>query len=146
MPPVPRGLWKSSALFGHQEYTYCPEMAPTHSFAGQTRHRLSSRTVGYAAPFAAAILMGMINHPDNIVCQCFHVSWRKIETFCRVERPRTASAISECFSAGCGCGSCRPVLAEIHRRICGGCAEQAAECRDENASAGETPAPGESVG
>ena len=64
------------------------------------------------------ILVGMTLNPDDIVCQCFRVSLRKIETFCRVVRPVTASAISECFSAGCGCGTCRPMLQEIHRRIC----------------------------
>lgn len=56
---------------------------------------------------------------DDTVCFCFHVSLRKIETFCRVEKPRVASQISECLSAGTGCGWCVPMLRHIHRRMCG---------------------------
>jgi bacterioferritin-associated ferredoxin len=57
--------------------------------------------------------------PDDTVCFCFNVSLRKIETFCTVERPRYASQISECLSAGTGCGWCVPMLTRIHYRICG---------------------------
>lgn len=57
--------------------------------------------------------------PDDTVCFCFHVSLRKIETFCTVEKPRVASQISECLSAGTGCGWCVPMLKRIHRRMCG---------------------------
>ena len=55
---------------------------------------------------------------DDTVCFCFHVSLRKIETFCRVERPRTPSQISDCLSAGTGCGWCVPMLKQIHGRLC----------------------------
>ena len=41
--------------------------------------------------------------PDDTVCFCFHVSLRKIETFCAVEKPQAASQISDCLSAGTGC-------------------------------------------
>jgi bacterioferritin-associated ferredoxin len=61
--------------------------------------------------------MGM--QPDDTVCFCFHVSLRKIETFCRVEKPQHASQISERLSAGSGCGWCVPMLEQIHQRICG---------------------------
>src|SRR4030095_11192852 len=57
--------------------------------------------------------------PDDTVCFCFHVPLRKIENFCKVEKPRAASQISECLSAGTGCGWCVPMLQKIHGRICG---------------------------
>jgi NAD(P)H-nitrite reductase large subunit len=58
-------------------------------------------------------------NPDDTVCYCFHVSRRKIETFCNVEKPQVASQISECLSAGTGCGWCVPMLRKIHLRLCG---------------------------
>jgi NAD(P)H-nitrite reductase large subunit len=57
--------------------------------------------------------------PDDTICFCFHVSLRKIETFCSVEKPKAASEISECLSAGTGCGWCVPMLKKIHSRLCG---------------------------
>lgn len=57
--------------------------------------------------------------PDDTVCFCFHVSLRKIETFCNVEKPKAASEISDCLSAGTGCGWCVPMLRKIHGRLCG---------------------------
>lgn len=56
--------------------------------------------------------------PDDTVCFCFHVSLRKVETFCNVEKPQVASQISECLSAGTGCGWCVPMLRKIHQRLC----------------------------
>lgn len=58
--------------------------------------------------------------PDDVVCFCFHVTLRKVETFCRVEKPKVASQISECLSAGTGCGWCVPLLKKIHGRCCPG--------------------------
>ena len=57
--------------------------------------------------------------PDDTVCFCFHVPLRKIESYCRRERPKAASQISDCLSAGTGCGWCRPMLRKIHAGICG---------------------------
>jgi NAD(P)H-nitrite reductase large subunit len=57
--------------------------------------------------------------PDDTVCFCFHVTLRKIETFCAVEKPRVASEISDCLGAGTGCGWCVPMLRKIHKRMCG---------------------------
>ena len=57
--------------------------------------------------------------PDDTVCFCFHVSLRKVETFCAVDKPQHASQISECLSAGTGCGWCVPMLKRIHKRVCG---------------------------
>lgn len=55
---------------------------------------------------------------DDTVCYCFHVSVRKIETFCRVQKPRHASQISQCLSAGTGCGWCIPLIQKIHASNC----------------------------
>ncbi|HEX3998343.1 MAG TPA: (2Fe-2S)-binding protein [Pirellulales bacterium] len=54
--------------------------------------------------------------PDDELCLCFHVTKRKVENFLRVERPRRASQISECFGAGTGCGWCRPFLQRLFDR------------------------------
>jgi bacterioferritin-associated ferredoxin len=51
--------------------------------------------------------------PDDPVCLCFHVTRRKVVNFIRVEKPRRASQLSECFGAGTGCGWCRPYLERI---------------------------------
>ena len=61
----------------------------------------------------------MALEPDDTVCYCFHVPLRKIENFCRNTRPRYASQISECLSAGTGCGWCVPLLKRIHEQTCG---------------------------
>ncbi len=51
--------------------------------------------------------------PDDELCLCFHVTQRKVVNFLRVEKPRRASQISECFGAGTGCGWCRPFLQRL---------------------------------
>lgn len=51
--------------------------------------------------------------PDDELCLCFHVTLRKVRNFCRVEKPRRASQLSECGGAGTGCGWCRPFLQRI---------------------------------
>jgi NAD(P)H-nitrite reductase large subunit len=55
---------------------------------------------------------------DDEICFCFHVSLRKVRNFCRIEQPRVASQISQCLSAGTGCGWCRPMLRRIHQQEC----------------------------
>ncbi|HEY2760825.1 MAG TPA: (2Fe-2S)-binding protein [Pirellulales bacterium] len=50
---------------------------------------------------------------DDELCLCFHVTKRKVLNFLRVERPRVASQMSECFGAGTGCGWCRPYLRKL---------------------------------
>ncbi len=57
---------------------------------------------------------------DDHVCLCFHVSKRKIVSFCRRERPPVASLISECLSAGTGCGWCVPFLKKLHEQTLAG--------------------------
>lgn len=49
-------------------------------------------------------------NPDEHVCLCFQVSRRKIVNFLRRERPVRVSQLSECLSAGTGCGWCIPFL------------------------------------
>jgi len=57
---------------------------------------------------------------DDHVCLCFHVSKRKIVNYCRRERPPVASLISECLSAGTGCGWCVPFLKKLHQQVLDG--------------------------
>jgi bacterioferritin-associated ferredoxin len=53
-------------------------------------------------------------HEDDEVCLCFHVSLRKIRSYLQRENPKVASLISECLSAGTGCGWCVPFLKHLH--------------------------------
>jgi NAD(P)H-nitrite reductase large subunit len=57
---------------------------------------------------------------DDDLCICFHVSKRKVINFLRVERPRRAGQLSECFGAGTGCGWCRPFLRELFEQAAAG--------------------------
>ena len=61
--------------------------------------------------------------PDDQVCLCFRVSQRKIVNYCRREKPPVASLISECLSAGTGCGWCVPFLKKLHQQVADGVAE-----------------------
>ncbi len=47
---------------------------------------------------------------DDTLCYCFHVTKRKVVNYIRVERPRRASQLADCNSAGTGCGWCVPYL------------------------------------
>lgn len=71
---------------------------------------------------------------DDEVCLCFHVTKRKIVNYLRVERPRRVSQISECFSAGTGCGWCVPFLKRYFDQY-----QDAAT----SSAGGSAPAPGE---
>ena len=57
---------------------------------------------------------------DDHVCLCFHVSKRKIVNYCKREKPPVASLISECLSAGTGCGWCVPFLKSLHKQALAG--------------------------
>jgi NAD(P)H-nitrite reductase large subunit len=57
---------------------------------------------------------------DAEVCVCFHVKRRKIEAFCRREKPKVISLVSQCLSAGTGCGWCIPFLKAIRDEVCAG--------------------------
>ncbi len=50
---------------------------------------------------------------DDELCLCFHVTKRKVVNFIRIEKPRRAAQLSECFGAGTGCGWCRPFLQKL---------------------------------
>lgn len=50
---------------------------------------------------------------DEDLCLCFHVTRRKVMNYLRVEKPRAASQLSECYGAGAGCGWCRPFLKKL---------------------------------
>ncbi|QDV63925.1 (2Fe-2S)-binding protein [Crateriforma conspicua] len=50
---------------------------------------------------------------DDMVCLCFQVTRRKIVQFIRVEKPKRLSQLSQCYSAGTGCGWCRPFLERL---------------------------------
>jgi len=50
---------------------------------------------------------------DDEVCLCFHVTKRKLQNYLRIERPRRAAQLSECFGAGTGCGWCRRYLQKM---------------------------------
>jgi len=52
---------------------------------------------------------------DDEICLCFHVTKRKLVNFARIEKPRRAGQMSECFGAGTGCGWCRPYLEHVFR-------------------------------
>lgn len=56
---------------------------------------------------------------DNPVCLCFHVSRRKLENYIRIEKPRRAAQLSDCFGAGTGCGWCRPFLTRMFQEQTG---------------------------
>ena len=71
---------------------------------------------GHAHPHGAAPADPL----DAEVCVCFHVRRRKIEAFCRRERPKVISLVSECLSAGTGCGWCIPFLRAIHAEVLAG--------------------------
>ena len=47
---------------------------------------------------------------EQEICLCFHVSKRKVLNYIRIEKPRRAAQLSDCFGAGTGCGWCRKFL------------------------------------
>jgi bacterioferritin-associated ferredoxin len=53
---------------------------------------------------------------DDELCLCFHVTKRKVVNYLRVEKPRRAGELSQCFGAGTGCGWCRPFLERLFQR------------------------------
>ncbi len=55
---------------------------------------------------------GFVAKPEN-VCVCFHVPLNKIVKHIRLNDPKVASQVSECYGAGTGCGWCIPFLEKI---------------------------------
>lgn len=56
---------------------------------------------------------------DDELCLCFHISKRKIVNYIRIEKPRRAAQISDCYGAGTGCGWCRPFLRRLFEQQTG---------------------------
>ncbi len=54
---------------------------------------------------------------DDELCLCFHVSWRKVINYIRVHNVKVPSQLSECQSAGTGCGWCRAAMRRLVKRI-----------------------------
>lgn len=51
--------------------------------------------------------------PDDKICYCYSVSFRKLWNFARREGLQRPSQMSECLGAGTGCGWCIPILKRI---------------------------------
>ena len=54
---------------------------------------------------------------DREVCMCFHVPLGKLVKHVRLESPRVASQMTDCYGAGTGCGWCRPFLERIFEQV-----------------------------
>ena len=54
---------------------------------------------------------------DDELCLCFHVSKRKVINYIRVEKPRRAGQLADCYGAGTGCGWCRPYLKRLFEEL-----------------------------
>jgi NAD(P)H-nitrite reductase large subunit len=57
---------------------------------------------------------------DEELCLCFHVTKRKVINYLRVEQPKRAAQLSDCFGAGTGCGWCRPFLKKLFEEAVAG--------------------------
>jgi bacterioferritin-associated ferredoxin len=54
--------------------------------------------------------------PDDDLCLCFHVTWRKVINYIRIHKVTVPSRLSECGGAGTGCGWCRIFMEQLVRR------------------------------
>jgi bacterioferritin-associated ferredoxin len=82
---------------------------------------------------APMLSRGMVHnhHVEDELCVCFHVSRDKIVRYVKRERPKVASLISQCMSAGTGCGWCIPFLTKIHEDVLAGREPERMMSRDE---------------
>jgi bacterioferritin-associated ferredoxin len=55
--------------------------------------------------------------PDDELCLCFHVSWRKVINYIRIHRVKLPSQLAACQSAGTGCGWCRAAMTKLVERM-----------------------------
>lgn len=81
--------------------------AYAHAWQGSQANALASAFIRNTSTKDASM-----NVDDNL-CLCFHVSWRKVINFIRVERVRVPSQLAECQSAGTGCGWCRKAMTRL---------------------------------
>ncbi len=58
--------------------------------------------------------------PDEELCLCFHVTRRKVGNWIRLEKPRRAGQLADCYGAGTGCGWCRPYLRKLFEQAVAG--------------------------
>ena len=54
---------------------------------------------------------------EDEICICFRVRRDKVIRYIRRERPKVVSLVSECLSAGTGCGWCIPFLEQVHEDV-----------------------------
>ena len=55
--------------------------------------------------------------PDDELCLCFHITWRKVVNYIRVHNVTRPSQLHECGGAGTGCGWCRKQLTKLTTEI-----------------------------
>jgi bacterioferritin-associated ferredoxin len=55
--------------------------------------------------------------PDDELCLCFHVTWRKVINYIRIHNVTKPSLLHECGGAGTGCGWCRKMLARLTEQV-----------------------------
>lgn len=55
--------------------------------------------------------------PDDELCLCFHVTWRKVINYVRVHNVSRPSQLHDCGGAGTGCGWCRKQLSRLTEEI-----------------------------
>ena len=86
---------------------------------------------------------------DDELCLCFHVTKRKVVNYIRIEKPRRAAQLSDCYGAGTGCGWCRKFLIRLFEAASQGDADdlpQAADYAEGRSTyvreGGGTPPPG----
>jgi bacterioferritin-associated ferredoxin len=51
--------------------------------------------------------------PDDDLCLCFHISWRKVINYIRINKVTVPSQVSQCGGVGTGCGWCRKQIAKL---------------------------------
>jgi bacterioferritin-associated ferredoxin len=69
--------------------------------------------------------------PDDKICYCYGVSFRKLYHYAQRNRPAKPSQLSECLGAGTGCGWCIPMLKRIHDAVQAGKTEPRIEMTPE---------------
>jgi bacterioferritin-associated ferredoxin len=51
--------------------------------------------------------------PEDTVCHCYHVAYRKLWSYASRQKLQRPSQLSDCLGAGTGCGWCIPILKRI---------------------------------
>ena len=57
--------------------------------------------------------------PEDLICRCYFVTETEIVELVSKKKMTTVDEVTEACSAGGGCGSCRPEIAEIISKITG---------------------------